>query len=143
MLKSLLILLSSSSARIIGAASKILVAGILLLALALMIAFVDSFRFNPDQSGDANFMARAQHKSVPGIKVNVSALGAGESRQSFGENLAGQNIQLVWLSIQNETEEPLAFLPIPLDPDYYSARLLQATARTGRQCNSVIDFRTM
>jgi hypothetical protein len=52
--------------------------------------------------------------------VSISVLGSEESRQSFGEDLARQNIQPIWLSIQNDTEEPLAFLSIVLDPDYYS-----------------------
>jgi hypothetical protein len=99
---------------------KIFAAAILLFALALMVTFLNSFRFNPDPSGDANFIARAQHKSVLGIKVNVSALGARESQQSFGEDLARYNIQPVWLSIENETDEQLVFLPIAMDPDYYS-----------------------
>jgi len=99
---------------------KIFAAAILLFALALMVIFLNSFRFNPDPSGDANFIARAQQKSVLGIKVNVSALGARESQQSFGEDLARYNIQPVWLSIENETDEQLGFLPIAMDPDYYS-----------------------
>jgi hypothetical protein len=52
--------------------------------------------------------------------VSVSALGADESRKSFGEDLAKHNIQPVWLSIENETNDQLAFLPITMDPDYYS-----------------------
>ena len=99
---------------------KIFAAAILLFALALMVAFLNSFRFNPDPSGDENFIARAQHKSALGIKVNASALGARESQQSFGEDLARYNIQPVWLSIENETDEQLGFLPIAMDPDYYS-----------------------
>ena len=99
---------------------KIFAAAILLFALALMVTFLNSFRFNPDPSGDANFIARAQHKSALGIKVNASALGARESQQSFGEDLARYNIQPVWLSIENETDEQLGFLPIAMDPDYYS-----------------------
>jgi hypothetical protein len=99
-----------------------MVAGtILFLVLALLVGFFDSFRFSPDPGRDANFKARAQHKSVPGIKVSISALGPAESRQSFGEDLARQNIQPIWLSVENETEEPLAFLSIELDPEYYSA----------------------
>lgn len=121
MLKSPPILSFSSSARIMAATFKILAVAMLLFALLLTIDFVDTFRFNPDPSGDASFIARAQHKSAPGIKVDASALGADEIRQSFGEDLARRNIQPVWLSIENETEEPLAFLPIALDPDYYSA----------------------
>jgi hypothetical protein len=93
---------------------------ILVIALALLTNFVSSSRFNPDPSDDASFVARAQQKSVPGIKVSVSALGASESRRSFGEDLAKNNIQPVWLSIENETDDLLSFLPIAMDSDYYS-----------------------
>jgi len=89
-----------------------LVAAVILLAvLAITAAFLNSIRFNPDPSSDGAFIARAQQKSAPGIKVSVSALGADESRKSFGEDLAKHNIQPVWLSIENETNDQLAFLP--------------------------------
>src|SRR5215472_11677399 len=96
-------------------------AAILICAVAVAMSILGSFRFNPDPSGDASFIARAQQKSAPGIKVNISALGTRESRLSFGEDLAKYNIQPVWLSIENETDEQLVFLPITMDPDYYSA----------------------
>jgi LssY C-terminus len=99
---------------------KIATAAFLVLVLTLM-AVVDSFQFSPDPSADASFIARAQQKSAPGIKVSASALGAHESEKSFGEDLARYNIQPVWLSIENETDEALAFLPVTMDPDYYSA----------------------
>ena len=112
---------SRTLSRIIVTLSTIVAGAILFLVLALLVGFFDSFRFSPDPSGDANFKARAQHKSVPGIRVSISALGPSESRQSFGEDLARQNIQPIWLSVENETEEPLSFLSIELDPEYYSA----------------------
>ena len=112
---------SRTLSRIIVTLSTIVAGTILFLVLALLVGFFDSFRFSPDPGRDANFKARAQHKSVPGIKVSISALGPAESRQSFGEDLARQNIQPIWLSVENETEEPLAFLSIELDPEYYSA----------------------
>jgi LssY C-terminus len=99
---------------------KILTAAMLLCILAVATAFLGSFQFEPDPSGDASFIARAQQKSASGIKVNASALGERESRRSFGENLAKHNIQPVWLSIENETDGQLVFLPITMDPDYYS-----------------------
>ena len=112
---------SRTLSRIIVTLSTMVAGTILFLVLALLVGFFDSFRFSPDPGRDANFKARAQHKSVPGIKVSISPLGSDESRQSFGEDLAGQNIQPIWLAIKNDTEEPLAFLSIALDPDYYSA----------------------
>jgi hypothetical protein len=99
---------------------KIFAAVTLLAMLAAAATSLTSFRFNPDRSGDASFMVRAQEKVAPGIKVSASALGARESEQSFGENLAERNIQTVWLSIENETDEQLVYLPITMDPDYYS-----------------------
>jgi hypothetical protein len=99
---------------------KLCAAVILLGLLGLAVSLVSSFRFTPNPNSDAGFIARAQQKSVPGIKVSISVLGARESQQTFGENLAKFNIQPVWLSIQNETDDQLVFLPITMDPDFYS-----------------------
>ena len=46
---------------------------------AVAIWMMRSFRFDPDPSSDGDFMARVQQKSVAGIKVSASALGAQES----------------------------------------------------------------
>ena len=100
--------------------NKTLIVTVLVCVLAGAMVMLNSFRFHPDPSGDAEFIARAQQKSVPGIKVSASALGARESRRSFGENLAKYDIQPVWLSIENETDDQFAYLPITMDPDYYS-----------------------
>jgi hypothetical protein len=99
---------------------KVFAAAILLGATAAAMTLFGSFRFSPDSSHDASFITRAQQKSAPGVKVSISALGATESQQSFGEDLAKYNIQPIWLSIENETDDELAFLSITMDPDYYS-----------------------
>ena len=121
MIHRLMVLLSDHTVRTIAAAIRIFAVAMLVFALSLMMASINSFTFSPDTSGDASFMARAQSKSAPGLEVKASALGARESQQSFGENLARQNVQPVWLSIENETDEALVFLPITMDPDYYSS----------------------
>jgi LssY C-terminus len=100
--------------------AKFFAAVLVVCAAAAAVSFLNSLRFNPDPSADASFIARAQQKSAPGITVRVSALGERESRQSFGEDLAKHNIQPVWLSIDNETDDQLVFLPIAMDADYYS-----------------------
>jgi hypothetical protein len=99
---------------------KTLIVAILICLSAAAMMMLNSFRFHPDPSGDADFIARAQQKSVPGIKVSASALGALESQRSFGENLAKYDIQPVWLLIENQTDDQLAYLPIAMDPEYYS-----------------------
>ncbi len=93
---------------------------VLLGALGLAVTFFSSLRFNPDPSSDPSFIARAQQKSADGLKVSINVLSARESRKNFRENLAESNILPVWLSIENETDDQLAFLPISMDPDYYS-----------------------
>lgn len=99
---------------------KIVAAAILLGVLAAAAALLSSFWFDPDPTGDTSFISRAQKKTASGIQVSISALGARESEKSFGEDLAKHNIQPVWLSIENDTDDQLAFLPITMDPDYYS-----------------------
>jgi LssY C-terminus len=99
---------------------RFLIAIILVGAALMIVSVFDSFRFNPDSGGDPDFIGRAVKKSSGGIEVSASALGAKESRRSFGENLAGRGIQPVWLSIENTTDDPLVYLPIAMDPDYYS-----------------------
>jgi LssY-like putative type I secretion system component LssY len=99
---------------------KTLIVAILFCIWVTAIMMLNSFGFHPDPTGDADIIARAQQKSAPGIKVSASALGARESLRSFGENLAKYDIQPVWLSIENETDDQLVYLPIAMDPDYYS-----------------------
>lgn len=101
-------------------AYKILIVAVLICATVLTMIVVNSLRFNPDPSRDQDFIARAQQKSVPGIKVKASALGGSESRRSFGENLGKYGIQPIWLEIENETDDQLVYLQIATDPDYYS-----------------------
>ena len=100
--------------------SKFFVVLLVACAAAAAVNFFSPLSFNPDPSADSSFIARAQQKSVAGIKVNISALGEGEARQSFGDNLAKYNIQPVWLSIENDTGDQLVFLPIAMDANYYS-----------------------
>lgn len=97
-----------------------LIAALLLCVLAGAMTMMNSLRFTPDPSHDPDFIDRAQQKSASGIRVSASALGARESRRSFGENLAKYGIQPVWLSIENETDDQLAYLPIAMDADYFS-----------------------
>ena len=98
---------------------KILIIAILLSLLAGVL-ILNSSRFNPDLSDDTEFIARAQQKSASGITVSASALGRQESRRSFGEDLGKYDIQPIWLSIKNDTDDQLLLLSIATDPNYYS-----------------------
>src|SRR5579864_5934074 len=99
---------------------KSLIVAVVLCVSAGSMIVINSVHFSPDPGGDADFIARAQQKSAAGIRVSASALGARESRRSFGEDLGKYGIQPVWLSIENETDDQLVYLTIAMDPEYYS-----------------------
>jgi hypothetical protein len=50
----------------------------------------------------------------------VAVLSAEESRQLFGVNLAGKDIQPVWVRVQNADSVPYWLMSAGLDPDYFS-----------------------
>ena len=101
--------------------NRILIAAILLCAGGLVFQIVARpMTFKPDLSDAAAFETRAQRQLVDGVAVSASALGARESRRFFGEDLAKHDIQPLWLSIENNTDDQLIYLQIATDPDYYS-----------------------
>src|SRR5262245_40366572 len=51
-----------------------------------------------------------------------SALGAVESREHFGIDLAARGIQPVWVAIENRSPVTLYLLSSAVDPAYFSAR---------------------
>ena len=66
------------------------------------------------------FRDRAQSKVDGEVKVTVAVLSAEESRQLFGVNLAGKDIQPVWVRVQNADSVPYWLMSAGLDPDYFS-----------------------
>jgi hypothetical protein len=69
---------------------------------------------------DVPFQERSQSKIDGEVKVTVAVLSAEESRQLFGVNLDGQDIQPVWVRVQNADTTPYWLLSTGLDPDYFS-----------------------
>ena len=69
---------------------------------------------------DVPFRERAMSKVNGEVKVTVAVLSAEESRQLFGVNLAGKDIQPVWVRVQNADSVPYWLMSAGLDPDYFS-----------------------
>ena len=67
-----------------------------------------------------HFRARAERQERDGIEVQVSVLTAQESRAHFGVPLYVADIQPVWISIENETYDPLWLMTPEVDTDYFS-----------------------
>jgi hypothetical protein len=76
--------------------------------------------FNPRPIEDVAFRKRAQTQEEKGVRVTAAVLSAEECVAKFGVNLYRRNIQPVWLEIQNNNNEPVWFLPVGLDPEYFT-----------------------
>jgi hypothetical protein len=96
---------------------------------------------------DVSFQERSQSKVNGDVRVTVAVLSAEESRQLFGVNLAGQDIQPVWVRVQNADTIAYWLMSAGLDPDYFSP--LEAAyafhGTIGSSVNEKIDdhFRVM
>jgi hypothetical protein len=66
------------------------------------------------------FSERAQTKQDAGVRVTAAVLTAQECIAKFGVNLYRRDIQPVWLEIENKDDDPLWFLPLGLDPTYFT-----------------------
>ena len=92
------------------------------LAIVLVLMLVTSCS-STQQTGlpsKGNYLERAQTQEEGGIRVTVAVPGAAESKALFGTSLYRQGIQPVWLEIENNRGETVTFLPVGLDPAYYS-----------------------
>jgi len=115
--------------------------------LSIMVVYGCTIYQKPRPIHDVPFMERAQSKVDGDVRVTVAVLSAEESRQLFGVNLAGQDIQPVWVRVQNADSVAYWFMSSGLDPDYFSP--LEAAyafhATIGSSVNKKIDdnFRVM
>ena len=69
---------------------------------------------------DVPFQEKSQSKVKGEVRVTVAVLSDEESRQLFGVNLAGQEMQSVWVRVQNADSSPYYLMSAGLDPDYFS-----------------------
>ena len=65
-------------------------------------------------------MDRAQTQEKNGIRVTAAVPSASESKELFGTPLYPRGVQPVWLKIENTRDEFVTFLPVGLDPAYFS-----------------------
>ena len=72
----------------------------------------------PVSEGD--WKARITSQEKDGIKVSAAVPSARESQEIFGESLYKKGIQPVWLEIINNRKTRISFLPVGLDPQYFT-----------------------
>ena len=76
--------------------------------------------YNPRPSSESLFLDRAQTKIENNVQVKAAVPSAAETRQIFGVDLYRNGIQPVWIEIENKDEKPIRFLPVGLDPMYFT-----------------------
>ncbi|MBI9079844.1 MAG: LssY C-terminal domain-containing protein [Pseudodesulfovibrio sp.] len=93
----------------------------ILAALTFILAVAGCARqYTPMPLEQLNVIARAKTQTQNGITVSAAVLNPEESLHVFGVNLAKTGVQPVWLTIRNDTDEDQIFLPMSVDPDYFS-----------------------
>jgi hypothetical protein len=66
------------------------------------------------------YLARAESETQEGVTVTTAALSAAESAALFGVNLADDDVQPVWLEIENQEDAAYWYMPRLTDPLYFS-----------------------
>jgi LssY C-terminus len=89
-------------------------------ALSLLLVLFNCSKAPPDPSGKDQFVSRAVRQQQGPVSVRASVLGDDESQSYFGAGLADQGIQAVWLSVENDSDAILYYLPVTTDPNYFS-----------------------
>jgi hypothetical protein len=93
-----------------------------LLTIVLLHAAIQGCAsYNPLSSSESLFLERAQTKTINHVKVTTAVPSSLETRQIFGVDLYQNNIQPVWIEIDNQDEKAIWFLPIGVDPMYYTS----------------------
>jgi hypothetical protein len=92
--------------------------GVVFCCLALIVACSASPQPTPGMEGD--YLDRAQTQEKDGIRVTAGVPSAEESKNLFGTSLYRRGVQPVWLSIENTRDENVSFLPVGLDPTYFT-----------------------
>jgi hypothetical protein len=76
--------------------------------------------YNPGPLSESLFLDRAQIKIENNVQVKTAVPSAAETRQIFGVDLYRNGIQPVWIEIENKDEKPIRFMPVGLDPMYFT-----------------------
>ena len=68
-----------------------------------------------------DYKTRATTRSENGVRVSASVLSADESRDIYGVRLAKENIQPVWIEVENRDDVAYWLLSPGVDPHFFSA----------------------
>jgi hypothetical protein len=94
--------------------------GLAVVLCSLTLLAPCAFAAEPGTQYEGNYLDRAQTQEKDGIRVTAAVPSAEESKELFGVPLYRRGVQPVWLEIENSRGEAVTFLPVGLDPTYFS-----------------------
>jgi len=100
------------------------------LLIAMTVALVGCGGFKPQPIDQTDLLERTQTQTRDSFSVTVAVPTAAEARALFDSKLHKKGIQPVWITIDNQGDEPAWFFPYGVDADYFPA--LEVAWRTRR-----------
>ncbi len=76
--------------------------------------------YHPRPASEAIFLERVQTRTENNVRLRTAVPSAQETRQIFGVDLYRHGIQPVWIEFDNQDEKPVRFLPVGVDPMYFT-----------------------
>jgi hypothetical protein len=76
--------------------------------------------FDPKPIESVPFRERTVSQAEDGVRVSAAVPSASETRDLFGVALYKKGVQPVWIEIENNSSEEVAFMPAAIDADYHS-----------------------
>ncbi|MBW2172336.1 MAG: LssY C-terminal domain-containing protein [Deltaproteobacteria bacterium] len=108
---------------------------VLAIWLLVILAVTGCATFKTQPMAEIPFKERAQTQQQGDVRVTASVLSAEECKAAFGAKLYKKKVQPVWLEIENAEEGPLWFLPVGIDPEYFSPLEVAYMNRSGLSKN--------
>ena len=95
-------------------------------------------------SHELDYISRAASGSQNGVQASASVLSAEESLQVYGVDLAAQEIQPVWIKVENQGDRAYWLMSVGLDPNFFPAtEAAEFFSSQGRQAQLEERFREL
>lgn len=93
---------------------------VLILAVLATVASGCASTGSVTPISEGNYQERIQVQEGEGVRVSAAVPSASETRKLFDMNLYKKGIQPVWIKIENNKDDYVTFLPVGVDPEYYT-----------------------